>query len=188
MIRAFVAIPLPEGIVAALGQVQATLPVARVVPAENLHLTVVFLGEVDDALLEEVHLAFCALRAEAFALTLDGLGMFGGATPRLVHAGLADSAPLRHLHARLEQAARSAGVEIAHRRYVPHVTLAYLNPRKTDLPRLERAVAAGAGFRAGPFTVTGFSLYQSDLGRHGARYGELAHYPLNASPNPLDAP
>ncbi|WP_254813714.1 RNA 2',3'-cyclic phosphodiesterase [Rhodovulum sp. ES.010] len=128
-----------------------------------------------------MHLAFQAVHAPAFDVTLEGLAMFGHGTPRNVHAGVAENPALRHLQAKLEQAARNAGVAVERRRFTPHVTLARLRPGAVDRPRLERAVAAGSAFRAGPFAVTGFGLFRSDLGRGGAHYRELERYALYPS-------
>ncbi|MBK1636372.1 RNA 2',3'-cyclic phosphodiesterase [Rhodovulum adriaticum] len=186
MIRAFVAIPLPDDIRAALVALQARLQVGRVLPPENLHLTLVFLGEVPDPLLEEVHLALSGVHAAPLTLRLAGLDMFGGARPRSIHARVVPDPALDHLQARVAQAARTAGVQVEARRFVPHVTLAYVNAARTGRARLARAVAGGAAFAAGPFQVHGFALYRSDLGRGPARHAELAQYPLSASPNPSD--
>lgn len=178
MIRAFVAIGLPETVCDDLVRLQAMLPVPRPVPRENLHLTLVFLGDVEDPMLEKIHHALDALRAEPFPLTVEGVGLFGGGRPRLVHAGVSESAPLRHLQSRVARAARNVGATVERRRFTPHVTLAYTDPARIDRPRLERAVAASAGFRAGPFPVTSFALFRSDLGQGPARHTELARYKL----------
>lgn len=184
MIRAFAAIALPEDARDTLVHLQAQLTVGRVVPAENLHLTLVFLGEVAEPALEEVHLAFSQIRADPLELRLTGVDLFGGARPRLIHVGVAPNPALDHLQARLVQAARTAGAALQARRFVPHVTLAYVNAARTGRARLARAVAAGVGFSAGPFPVTEFGLYRSDLGRRQARHTELARYPFFISPNP----
>ncbi|ARE41068.1 2'-5' RNA ligase [Rhodovulum sp. P5] len=181
MIRAFAAIALPDSVLDALACAQAELPVSRPTPEDNLHLTLVFLGDVPEVSLEEVHLAFSAIRAAPFELVLSGMGVFGGRKPRLVYAGVDHSDPLIHLQAKLDRAARSAGIEVERRRFTPHVTLAYLNAKRDDPLRIERAVAAQAGFRTAPFRVEGFGLYQSELGKGGARYRELAYYAFSPS-------
>jgi 2'-5' RNA ligase len=178
VIRAFAAIALPDEVRTDLMLVQQGLPVPRAVPMENLHLTLVFLGEMPGPELADVDLAFRALRAPAFDLELAGIGMFGGSKPRAVYAGAKPSQPLKHLQAKLETAARGAGVELPARRFVPHVTLARLPERMEGRERLERAVAMRSGYGARPFTVEGFRLYRSHLAAAGAVYEELAVYPL----------
>jgi len=178
VIRAFAAIALPEAVRTDLAILQQGLPVVRAVAPEALHLTLVFLGEVEEPALEEVHHAFRALGAPAFELTLAGVGVFGGDRPRAVWAGIAESAPLRHLQAKVEAAARGAGLELDRRRFVPHVTLARPNPARLDRARFEDFMARHAGYRGLGFAVGDFRLYRSRLGRGGAAYEELARYPL----------
>lgn len=178
MIRAFAALDIPPDQRTDLMIVQQGLPVPRLVAPENLHLTLVFLGEVEDAALEEVHLAWAALRLPGFEVTLKGLGMFGGGKPRAVYAGVAPCPALDRLQAKLDQAARGAGVAVERRRFVPHVTLARINRPLADPERLERHLALRAGFAAPPFAVDHFALFSSNLGAEGARYDELARYPL----------
>lgn len=178
MIRAFAALALPEPVRFDLMLVQQGLPVPRVVPPENLHLTLVFLGEVAETVLADVDAAFAGVRAPGFTLTPRGLGLFGGAKARSVHVGIADNPALRHLQAKLETAARHAGVAIPARRFQPHVTLARLPERLADRPRLEAFVAARSLYAGPAVPVEDFRLYRSHLTSHGASYEEMATYAL----------
>lgn len=179
MIRAFLAISLSEDVLSALRVQQFLLPLPKKTAPENFHLTLVFLGEQPEPVLESAHDAFAAIRAPAFDLKLSGLGLFGGAKPRAAWAGVAPSDPLIHLQAKLEQAARRSGIMVESRRFVPHVTLGqFPTPAPDDAMRLERAIAGGMDFRTQPFAVNDFRLYQSHLTAKGSRYDELARYDL----------
>lgn len=181
MIRAFVALPLPEPVRQQLNLLQFLLPLPRRVPPENLHLTLAFLGELPGDVVEDAHHALDALRAPQFPLQLQGVESFGSSAPRNVHVGVAASEPLNALQRKVETALRRAGIALERRRFAPHVTLARLDPARLpppDLERLRAAMAANAGFSAGPFTVESFALYRSRLGRVAAHYEELASYPL----------
>lgn len=178
MIRAFAALGLPEAVAFDLSLVQAGLPVPRPVPVENLHLTLAFLGEVAETTLADVDAAFAQVRVPAFELTLAGLGMFGGAKARSVHAGVAASPALVQLQSKVETAARSAGVALPRRRFVPHVTLARLPERFPERQRVEAAVAMRGTYRSAPFVVEEFRLYRSWLAPGGSIYVELARYAL----------
>lgn len=178
MIRSFVALTLPQDIRSALVLTQMALPLPRRVAPENLHLTLAFLGELSNPVLDEVHAALSDLRAPAFDLRLRGLGLFGGKRPRNLHAGVAPEPALEHLQAKVAQAARRAGVTLEARRFVPHVTLSRFSPEAADLPRLEQAVAAAGLFSAGPFRVDHFALMRSWLRQPEPEYDVLAEYPL----------
>ena len=119
------------------------------------------------------------LRLPRFSLTLQGLGLFGGAKPRAAWAGVAPSQPLMRMQAKLEQSARLSGIPVESRRYVPHVTLGrFTPPNAEDTMRLERAIAGGMDFRSPAFEVEEVILYESRLSPKGNRYDELARYPL----------
>lgn len=178
MIRAFLALPLPDALRSALGVEQFLLPAANKIPREDLHLTLVFLGEVSEPVLEEAHDGFAAIRMAAFPLALRGLGLFGGAHPHTVWAGVAASEPLARLQAKTERIARQAGCAVKSRRFTPHVTLARFGAlTPDDRLRMERRVAestlASEGWMADEMV-----LYRSTLGRGGSHYDELARYPL----------
>lgn len=179
MIRSFAAIALPEMVRRDLHILQMGMPVPSVVPPESLHLTLVFLGEIPAPVLADVDAAFQGVSAPTFDVEVRGVGLFGGAKPRVVFAGGGPPAPLDHLQAKLSAAARSAGVAIESRRFVPHVTLSRLSRPPESRARLERFVAMHADFAAPRFAVGDFRLYRSWLGRGGATYEELAVYPLS---------
>lgn len=178
MIRAFAAIALPEPVRIDLAIVQLGLPVPHTVPAESLHLTLVFLGELPEPVVEDVDLAFRQIRAPAVPVAPKGLGLFGGAKPRIAFCGVAESPELRHLQAKTVAAARGAGVDPEARRYVPHVTLARLPAHGVDRGRLEMFVAARASYAAPAFVAEDFRLFRSHLTGAGPAYEELARYPL----------
>ncbi len=179
MIRAFLGIDLPQSVRGALQVQQFLMPLPRKVEPENLHLTLVFLGEVPEPVLEAAHEGFEALREPSFTLELQGLGLFGKAKPHTAWAGVAPSAPLTRLQAKVETIARRAGCPIDARKFTPHVTLGrFPTPDPADLARLERAVALGAGFRTEPWDVTELALWRSHLTARGPQYEVLVRYPL----------
>lgn len=179
MIRAFVALALPEALRFDLMLLQHGLPLPRPAPPENLHLTLVFLGEQPEPVVTDLHLALERLRAPGFEIALSGLDAFGGARPRVVYVGVAANPALAHLQAKVASAARAAGVALESQRYVPHVTLARLRPGEVDRQRLGQALAARGAYAAPRFRVDDFRLFRSRLGGGGATYEELARYPLD---------
>ena len=110
-VRAFVAVLLPEDVrarlAAAAAELRARAPGLAWVRADNLHLTLRFLGEVEPVTLERVReaLAVAATTVAPFTVALGGLGGFPpGRAPRVVWAGVvAGSEGLGVLHAALEE-------------------------------------------------------------------------------------
>ncbi len=180
MIRAFAAIALPGPVAGALVAAQAGLPCGRPVAPENLHITVAFLGEHPEPLVEDVHLALDGIRAPAFELALAGVGLFGGDRLRVLYAEARPEPALNRLREKVLQAARGAGLRLPRERYSPHVTLARFNSRPGGEEAIEvRDFAARRmGLTAGPFEVGEFLLIRSTLGRNGPVYEELAAYHL----------
>lgn len=179
MIRAFLGIALPPEIRGALQVQQFLLPLPRKVEPETLHLTLVFLGNCPEPALEAAHEGFRTLRSPGLVLSLQGLGLFGKDKPRVAWAGVAPSPPLLALQAKAETIARRAGCPLDARKYHPHVTLGrFPPPAPPDAMRLERAIAMGAGFAAGPWQVAELTLWQSHPGGKTPRHDVLATYPL----------
>ena len=88
MIRLFVALELPEAVRTRLSMLQGGVPGARWSTDEQLHLTLRFIGEVDDNVAHDIDDALAGIRAPAFTLELAGVGEFGGKNPRALWAGV----------------------------------------------------------------------------------------------------
>lgn len=178
MIRAFVALPLPEPVSARLAMAQALLPIARPVPRESFHLTLAFLGEQPEDRLEDVHAGLEAIAFPPFTLRIDGLGVFGGDRPRSVHATLAPEPLLDRLQSRIARAVAMAGARLESRRFTPHVTLGRFAPGEGRPEALAHAIGRVGAFAPPPWTVDHFALMRSRLRPEGAVHDELARYPL----------
>jgi len=178
MIRAFIGIALPENYAMALARLQESLPVGRPVPEENFHLTLAFLGEQREDVLEEIHLGLEEMQAPGAALEVTGLGTFGKREPTVVLAEVRATPALDHLRRKVRQVARGAGLEMPRERFRPHVTLARIGTglEPEDLERLRLWLEGNAGFRLPPVDVEEIALYRSTLTRSGALHDVLASY------------
>jgi len=89
---------------------------------EDLHITLKFLGEVDDRKIERLVKELLAVETiAAFDLAVGGLGTFG---KRVLWVGVEKNDPLKELQEVVEQAALNIGYEKEKREYRPHITLA----------------------------------------------------------------
>ena len=182
MIRAFFGIPVPQDVTRMLTGVQAGLDFGRLVPPENFHITLAFLGEHPEPVLEDVHTLLDGYRFDPIDVTIRGLGVFGGEKPRTLFAGVTPSKPLSALHKRVRSAAREAGIELAREQYRPHVTLARFGGGLVgpDVLDLQAFISARMGRTSADFQATGFNLYESRLGSSAPHYDILAEYPAVA--------
>ncbi len=179
MIRAFVGVRLPESLTARLAAVQAGLPVGRPVDPEDMHLTLAFLGEQPEPVLEDLHHLLAEIAARPFEIAIDGLGMFG-TPPRTLHAQVVRNEALNRLAGGVQRAAMAAGVEFKPERFRPHVTIARFAKNRTaaETAALRAFVAERVALRLAPVPVAAMALYRSHLRKDGAVYDILAEYPL----------
>lgn len=176
MIRAFLALPLPDDLADQLVPVQAALLLPRPVPEQDFHVTLTFLSDVREDVLEELHLALQTARLPAPLLALAGLGTFGGARVENVHAVIHPDPVLGRLQARLAQIARRLGIRIEKRRFQPHVTLG--RGSVPDVEALARAMGRVGGVTSPQRPAHRLTLYRSRLRPEGPLYDALAEYPL----------
>lgn len=170
--RLFVAIPIPFDVGLDALRLQSGVPGAKWRPQANFHITLAFVGEVGGQERQELTLALAAVRAPRFSIRLEGVGAFGGVKPHTLWLGAEGGPALQDLHHRVESACRRAGLRTDARKYVPHMTLAYLKGT-TDVDVAAFAARHG-GFRSREFAVEGFNLYSAHPG-DGANLYRVEH-------------
>jgi 2'-5' RNA ligase len=177
MIRLFAAVPIPETIAEGLSRHQRGLPGANWRPAEALHITLRFAGDIPENRADDFAAELSRVNGDPLDLTLSGVGAFGeGEHIHAVWAGLEESPGLRRLAARCEAAARRAGLKPDKRAYAPHVTLAYL--RRPDPGRVAAWIQGHNLLKSPPFQARTFALFSSHQTHEGTRYVLERSYPL----------
>lgn len=177
--RAFVGLLLPDAALGALEQVQEGLTAGRHVPAENMHLTLAFLDDQPETVLQTLHRELVEISAPPVQLSFQGVNTFGGKLPRVLAAQVQKTPELARLRDRVRAACRTAGIELPRERFRPHVTFERF-PRHLDagqVDKVARYLAAASGFRF-ECEAARLALFQSTLAPQGARYDVLADYPL----------
>lgn len=160
---------------------RASVPGARWVPSENLHLTLAFLGHVDDARIPDISDAIARAVAGLvdFPAHVEGLGAFPSPRrARVLWAGLADPAGgLAAVATAVTEAMEAIGFPRERRAFTAHVTLARMDPPGS----VDLAAVAVEPVR---FTVDRVTLFQSHLGRPAPRYEALATFPFRREAAP----
>jgi RNA 2',3'-cyclic 3'-phosphodiesterase len=182
LVRAFIAIDLPETLRDALDrsqkQFRASAPDARWSRPAGIHLTLKFLGQIQDAQVEEVEERLKALgRFVPFRVEIRGFGFFPDARrPRVFWAGVESPQGLAELAARVEAAMGALGFPREGRPFRPHLTLArFKEPRPQ--PALEKALAGFNESSLGVFEPAEYFLFESRLTPAGAEYRKVARFP-----------
>ena len=178
MPRIFTGLEIPADVGAELAMLRGGLPGARWVDPENYHLTLRFIGDVDDVIAHEVASVLGQVRRPDFELRFDGLTSFGGRRPRAVVATLAPIPALIELQAEHERLLQRVGLEPEGRKYTPHVTLARL--RDSSSRQVADYLASRALMQPLPFPVSRFVLFSARASVGGGPYVVEAAYPLAA--------
>lgn len=186
--RLFVALEVPEvvrrEVARRVAGLRDRLPRARWVDSEVMHLTLLFLGQVEEAQVPALEGALAAAFAKhaPMELRLAGGGTFPPRRPaRVAWIGMEAPEELAALQADATAAATaSIGFEPEDRPYHPHVTLARCEP---FWPRdaADKFSAAFPGAVGQPWVADRGVLFESKLSPRGARYREAAILPLTGS-------
>jgi RNA 2',3'-cyclic 3'-phosphodiesterase len=186
--RLFAAIELDAAARAAITEEQRRLvellrahgsTVPRLVSAEHMHLTLVFIGEVpDDRAPAIIDAAAAPIPMTPFGVGFGGIGAFPArGAPRVLWLGIADGAPaVVELQAIAASRLEKAGVPREQRGFHPHLTLGrWKESRASDRPRADERTPA----MVARVEVECVALVQSRLSSKGPTYTVLARAPLN---------
>jgi RNA 2',3'-cyclic 3'-phosphodiesterase len=176
MPRLFTALEVPADIGAQLAFLRGGLPGARWIEAENYHVTLRFIGDVDDRTANEAAQFLDGISRDPVHVSIGELDAFGGDRPRSIIAKVKPSAELLDLQAEHERNIRRAGLPPESRKYTPHVTLARLRDVKP------RDVADWLATRGGAprldFEAKRFVLLSSRASTGGGPYVLEESFPL----------
>jgi RNA 2',3'-cyclic 3'-phosphodiesterase len=176
MPRLFTGLEIPSDLAMDLSMLRGGLSGARWMDAENYHLTLRFIGDIDDATAREIHSTLERIRLPPFTVTIEGLSSFGGTKPRALIAKAKSAPVLVELQAQQERLIRRTGVPPDGRKFIPHVTLARL--RMASCAAVAEYLSARGGFFSRHFEATRFVLFSSRASTGGGPYIVEAAYPL----------
>jgi len=180
-VRLFVALEIPsavrENLATLLASMRSITREPRWVRAENLHVTLKFLGEIAEGKVEAVRRALEGIRSDKpIALEFRGLGFFPNEKhPRVFWAGMEPPPNLKALAADIEETMEKLEIPRAKREFSPHLTLArFERPR---LPgALQKLIADNQQRGFGSLRTNEFHLIQSKLKPAGAEYTTVATF------------
>lgn len=179
MPRLFTGLEIPPEVAQSLSILRGGLPGARWVDPKNYHVTLRFIGDVDDDIAREVASLLGRVKRGAFELRLDGVTSFGGNKPRAVVATVGSLPALIEAQAEQERMMQRIGLEPEGRKYMPHVTLARL--RAASSRDVADYLSARGLFRTPSFRVSRFVLFSSRASVGGGPYIVEASYPFSAA-------
>lgn len=182
--RCFLAIPCPESVRSPLRTVRDDLADTtdlRPVEAEQFHLTVKFLGDVDQDDLDRLDQVFQSRLPTPGPLQLElrGVGVFphpGSAS--VAWAGIEPTNDLRNLYETVETVTVDLGYDEDHHDFRPHVTLGRFDDDGPPKARIVRWVQEHGETEFATFEAPNLHLYKSELTSDGPIYKQLVRWPL----------
>lgn len=180
MPRLFIAIELPDELKRALGRLQVDLPGGRWVPRDQLHLTLAFLGNQEENLIERLKGTLSTICEDEFRIVFSTTGAFPNVRrPRVIWVGVQPERRLERLAERVRDVVASCCVLLEDRPFTPHITLArFKGPTAgSAISEWVRDVSPEVNHA---MDVSEFILYESRLTSGGAVHTPLARFPLRS--------
>ena len=176
-IRAFLAIDIDEHLFDKIREIQDSLiqikDDLRLIPLENIHITLEFLGNIPPSMVDEISRIMQAISLEPFNLEFKGVGIFNPKFIRVVWIGTGDgSKNAISLAEDLKKRLKTLGVRITKKRFTPHATIARVKSKR-NTRELARSIQELSEIKIGTMIVTSFKLKKSELRPRGPIYTDL---------------
>ncbi|MBO0346757.1 RNA 2',3'-cyclic phosphodiesterase [Roseibium limicola] len=178
MPRLFTGLELPAQTGMMLSMLRGGLKGARWIDPENYHITLRFIGDIDDRTADEVVNALDRIRRDPIEIQLNGLGAFGNGKPHAVWARVQPLAALAELQAEQERILQRLYLPPERRKFMPHVTVARC--RSSTSEEVARWLSERGNFQAPTFTAGRFVLFSAKSSVGGGPYVVEETYPLAA--------
>ncbi|TVR14094.1 MAG: RNA 2',3'-cyclic phosphodiesterase [Balneolaceae bacterium] len=173
--RLFVAIDIPPELQALLDERVPNLPGWRKTKQEQLHITLLFLGDCSGGDLNRIQNILSGIPFDRFTLELNGLGIFPHQkNPKIVWAGIKRSNKPMELQSSISEQLRGYGDGADHPEFIPHITLARRKSgsgRDRNFEELLNEIST-----TGSFHVDRFLLKNSILSLDGSRHEVIEEY------------
>jgi RNA 2',3'-cyclic 3'-phosphodiesterase len=176
MPRLFTGLEIPSELASDLALMRGGLFGARWIDVENYHITLRFIGDIDDGTARDIYATLGRIRRRPFKVTIEGLSSFGGDRPRAIIAKAKPEQALIELQAEQERLIRRLGIAPEQRKFTPHVTLARL--RDASAFAVADYLSTRGYFLSRQFEANRFVLFSSRDSVGGGPYVVEAAYPL----------
>ncbi len=157
----------------------------RWVPLENIHLTVLFLGNIEERDLSPLgeKVGEVAQKYKGFWMKITGMGIFGGIkNPRVLWVGMdGEKERMGYFKASLEKALEGFGIKREERTFKPHLTLGRFQERFKQFDRLQELLDSHRSLKETPQFFEELSLFKSQLTSSGSIYTKLSSWKLEGS-------
>jgi len=170
MTRIFIGLEIPEAIKRNLLALQTDMAGCRWQTAEQMHLTLRFLGEVKENRWQLLESAMRETVMPAFELSVHGAGCFNRNTkPIILWVGVQPVEPVTALYELLSERLQMLGFEQEEKGFIPHITVARLK----RFANVQSFVENHQQFDTDPFKISHISLFSSTSGPDGSQYKVL---------------
>ena len=176
--RLFVALDLSDAVRTEIAKfcetLRAEFPSARWVRSEGIHVTLKFIGELEDDRVEKIENALSIVASNApVEMSFRGTGFFPNERrARVFWIGIEATPNLAEIAAQVETQLEPLGIARESREFKPHLTLARIEELR-GIEKLHEALRRHAPADFGTFRTNEMYLYRSELGRGGAKYTRL---------------